>query len=170
MKSTVVPLAFVFSLLLGACASAVSARPAASPLPPSTTLPAPTESFIGPTARPKSLEGLARVDQQGVVTVEVTPTNLNSPSDTLDFDVALNTHSVDLGMDLAALSTLTTDTGITVAATAWDGPPGGGHHVSGKLTFRATKDGKSILEGATRLTLTILNVDAPSRTFEWQLK
>ena len=31
------------------------------------------------------------------------------------------------------------------------------------------KDGKSILEGASKLTLTIINVDATSRVFEWEL-
>jgi len=104
-----------------------------------------------------------------MVTVEITPSNLSDPSDRLDFDVAMNTHSVDLSMDLATLATLSTDTGITVQATLWDAQPGG-HHVSGKLIFPATKDGKPILEGAGRLTLTIVNVDAPSRVFEWQLQ
>ena len=72
-------------------------------------------------------------------------------------------------MDLATLSTLTADTGISVNATLWDAPLGG-HHVRGKLIFPSTKDGKSIIEGATKLTLTIINVDAPTRVFEWELK
>jgi hypothetical protein len=56
-----------------------------------------------------------------------------------------------------------------VESTLWDAPLGG-HHVEGKLIFPATKDGKPILEGATKLTLTIINVDAPTRIFEWDLK
>jgi hypothetical protein len=72
-------------------------------------------------------------------------------------------------MDLATLATLTTDTGVSVQATKWDATPGG-HHVSGKLIFPATSDGKSILDGVTKLTLTIVNVDAASRVFEWDLK
>jgi hypothetical protein len=112
---------------------------------------------------------LKRSDGQGMVTVEVTPLNLSNPSNQLEFDVSMNTHSVDLSMDLAKLATLSTDTGVTVQATAWDAQAGG-HHVSGKLIFPATKDGKSILEGATKLTMTILNVDAPTRVFEWPLK
>jgi hypothetical protein len=72
-------------------------------------------------------------------------------------------------MDLATLATLATDTGITVQATTWDAPRGG-HHVEGKLIFPATKDDKPILEGATKLTLTIVDVDAPSRVFEWELQ
>lgn len=112
---------------------------------------------------------LTRTDEQGAVVVEVTPLNLRNSAGQLEFDVALNTHSVDLSMNLATLATLTTDTGVTVQATTWDGSPGG-HHVSGKLIFPATNDGKSILEGAKKLTLTITGVDVPSRVFEWVLK
>jgi hypothetical protein len=112
---------------------------------------------------------MTRVDEQGAVVIEVTPLNLTIPSDQLEFNVSMNTHSVDLSMDLATLSTLTTDNGVSVQAALWDAPLGG-HHVEGRLIFPATKDGKPILEAASQLTLTILNVDVPSRDFEWQLK
>lgn len=111
---------------------------------------------------------LTRIDQQGMVVVDVTPVNLGTPSDTLIFEVAMNTHSVDLNFNLAKHAMLVTDTGKVVQATTWDGPMGG-HHVSGKLTFPATVDGVSILVGATKLTLEIMGVDADLRTFEWQL-
>lgn len=168
MKRIFLPLALGFTLLLTACSGSAAARPAASAPVPAATVSANAGPIIGPTARPPALQDLARVDQQGAVTIEVIPTNLDSAVDTLDFDVAMNTHSVDLSMDLATLSTLATDTGLTVPASKWDAPPGGGHHVSGTLIFPAVVDGKPILEGARKLTLTILNVDAPSRTFEWQ--
>jgi len=109
-----------------------------------------------------------RTDAQGAVTVAVTPLDINDSGDTLEFDVAMNTHSVDLGMDVADRSTLTTDSGLTVAAITWDAP-GGGHHVSGKLTFPASWEGKSLLEGATQVTLTIRDVDAPERVFVWNV-
>lgn len=113
---------------------------------------------------------LTRTDQQGAVTVEVTPLNLDNPSDQLEFDVVMDTHSVDLSMDLATLATLTTDTGVTIPATRWDAPRGG-HHVEGKLIFPAAgHDGQSILDGAKKLTLTIVDVDAPSRVFDWSLQ
>jgi hypothetical protein len=112
---------------------------------------------------------LTRLDEQGAVIFEVTPLNLGTPADTLEFDVAMNTHSVDLSMDLAALSTLSTDAGVTIQASKWDAVPGG-HHVSGALVFPSAQDGKPILEGASKLTLTIVNVDAPARVFEWELK
>ena len=171
MKGFVLPVMVASALVLSACASAAAAQPPATASNPPTRVVIPTVSptiALQPvTAQPTA--DLTIFDQQGMVAVGVTPLNLKDGSDTLDFDVSMNTHSVDLSMDLSKLATLTTDAGIRVQAIAWDAP-GSGHHVSGKLSFPATKDGKSILDGATKLTMTIINVDAPSRTFEWQLQ
>jgi hypothetical protein len=104
-----------------------------------------------------------------MVVVEVTPLNLGKPADNLEFEVSLNTHSVDLSMDLAYLATLTTDTGVIIQATLWDAPRGG-HHVGGKLIFPIVTDDARLLDGATRLILQIRDVDVPVRTFEWELK
>jgi hypothetical protein len=104
-----------------------------------------------------------------MVTVEVTPRNLGMPGDTLVFVVSMNTHSVDLGMDLAALATLTTDTGQVVPATLWDAPRGG-HHVSGKLMIPATINGLPILDDAIKISLEIRDVDVELRTFERTLQ
>jgi len=102
------------------------------------------------------------------VVVTVTPTNLNSPDDVLNFDVSMQTHSVELGMDLTALTTLKTDTGMTVKASGWKGSRGG-HHVTGTLSFPASQDGKPVLKDAKKLTLTIQKVDAKARTFSWEI-
>jgi hypothetical protein len=158
MKRILLPAPLILSLVLAACSAA------STPLPSnSQSAPASTESSS------PSNNSAMRTDQQGAIIFEITPLNLDVPTDTLEFDVVLTTHSIDLSMDLATLSTLTTDTGVSVDATLWDAPLGG-HHVEGKLIFPSTKDGKSILEGATKLTLTIINVDAPSRIFVWELK
>ena len=98
----------------------------------------------------------------------VTPLNLDSASESLEFDVSMNTHSIDLSMDLAVLATLTTDSGIKATPTSWTGQLGG-HHVEGTLSFPASVDGKPILDGATTLTITLINIDAPERIFTWQL-
>lgn len=169
MRRFMLPLILTLTLVLAACAPSpaganppsASAQSEVQPFDPAQSRPAPSDLQASPE--------LARLDQQGSVTVEVTPLNLSNPSDSLEFEVALNTHSIDLSMDLAALATLTTDTGLAVQATLWDAPRGG-HHVSGKLVFPAMKDGRSILEGAGKLTLTILSLDAPSRVFEWEVK
>jgi hypothetical protein len=112
-------------------------------------------------------DGVPLVDEQGAVTVEITPLNLDTPGETLDFQISLDTHSVDLSMDLAALATLTTNKGVTVPALAWDAPLGG-HHVSGTLSFPAEADGTSVLDGAGTITLRLVEVDAAERVFIWE--
>ena len=113
--------------------------------------------------------GETLVDEQGAVVVAVTPRTFYPGASTVDFEVVMNTHSVDLSMDLTALATLTTDSGAQIVASGWDAPEGG-HHVSGLLSFPAVSDGNNLLEGATTLTLTLENVDTPVRTFTWSLK
>jgi hypothetical protein len=170
MKRLILPLL----LILAACAPTESNTDQTSlePAPVSNITSIPTDDpALLPTLFPNMAGNgeMTRIDEQGAVVIEVTPLNLATLSDQLEFDVSMNTHSVDLSMDLATLATLTADTGVMIQATLWEAPLGG-HHVEGKLIFPATKDGKSILEDASKLTLTIANLDAASRIFEWELK
>jgi hypothetical protein len=110
---------------------------------------------------------LTQTDSQGAISVEITPEDLKTIGDSLVFDVSLNTHSIDLSMDIAQLSTLTTDTGAIIQATTWDATRGG-HHVSGKLIFNTVVDGKNLLDGVKGFTITITGLDVPSRQFSWQ--
>ena len=158
MKRILLPAILNLSLVLSAC-SASSTPPQTDPQPDS----------VSTNSSSPSNDSAMRIDQQGAIIFEITPLNLDAPTDTFEFDVVMTTHSIDLIMDLATLATLTTDTGVSVESSLWDAPLGG-HHVEGKLIFPTTKDGKPILEGATKLTLTIINVDAPTRIFEWELK
>lgn len=173
MKRFALPLLLALTLILAACAPQAnpdSAQPAAQPVSPEIATPT-DDPVLLPTLFPNTAgtSDMTRMDEQGAVIFEVTPLNLGTPADTVEFDVSMNTHSVDLSMDLAQLATLSTDAGLTVQASKWDATPGG-HHVSGKLIFPSMQDTKSILEGASKLTLTIINVDATSRIFEWELK
>jgi len=173
MKRFALPLLLALTLILAACAPQAnpdSTQPPAQPDSPALATPT-DDPAIFPTLFPNTANAsdMTRIDEQGAVIVEVTPLNLGTPADALEFDVSMNTHSVDLSMDLAQLATLSTDAGLTVQASKWDAAPGG-HHVSGKLLFPSMQDTKSILEGASKLTLTIINVDATSRIFEWELK
>lgn len=108
------------------------------------------------------------VDDQGEVEVAITPLNLDTAATSLDFEVAMDTHSVDLSMDLSELAILTTDNGRSVEAVGWDAVPGG-HHVSGQLSFPALLDGTPLLENASSLTLSIREIDVPTRIFTWTL-
>src|SRR5574339_145570 len=153
MKRFALPLLFV--LLLVACAPTQIATelPTAQQSPISSVVPTPTDNpALIPTLFPNANGNseLARLDEQGAVVFEVTPLNLGTPAATLEFQVSMNTHSVDLSMDLAVLSTLSTDTGISIPASKWDAIPGG-HHVSGTLIFPSAQNGKSILEGTSKL-------------------
>ncbi len=179
MKRFFIPALLILTIVLAAC-SAAPVQPSSSTSVQDTSQPAPVSNIVPtPTDDPAILATLfpnmggnneiTRMDQQGAVIMEVTPLNLGTPADTLEFDVVMNTHSVDLDMDLAVLATLQTDTGMTVKATLWDAPRGG-HHVEGKLVFPAIVDGAPLLEEAIKLTLTVVDVDAPSRIFEWELK
>lgn len=179
MKPLILPLMALFIFGLSACSGFSQPEQAASlpfststlPAPAATSAPEPTPTddpsvlaLLFPNAGSSS--DLTRTDSQGMVTVEVTPLNLGNAADTLDFDVSLSTHSVDLSMDLAQVATLSTDTGVTVQATLWDGPRGG-HHVAGKLSFPATQAGKPILEGAKQVTMTLTGIDNATRVFTW---
>jgi hypothetical protein len=124
-----------------------------------------SETVSGPSAWPN---GQTLVDDQGQVTVEVTPLNLGQPDPTLDFEVALDTHSVALDMDLTLLATLSTGDGRSIAATAWDGGSGG-HHLVGVLSFPAAGDDGSRLDQGGELTLTLREVNAAERLFTWTL-
>lgn len=156
-----IPLLLVAAVALAACGAA----PAAVEADAAQAVQQPSAS-AAEAAAPPLTETL--VDEQGAVSVAVTPLNVDQGGATLDFEVAMNTHSVDLSMDLAGLATLATDAGQTVAAIAWDAPQGG-HHVSGVLSFPAGAEGKDLLAGATQLTLSLRDVDAAERTFTWNL-
>jgi hypothetical protein len=174
MKRFILSLLLMLTLILVAC-SPLQDRVDQNLSQPEAVAPAtpmPTDDLaLLPTLFPNTSQSddLTRVDEQGAVIVQASPLNLGTPADTLEFDIAMNTHSVDLSMDLAELSTLATDTGLTIQALKWDATPGG-HHVEGKLIFPSTQNGKSILEEASKLTLTIINVYAAYRIFEWELK
>lgn len=161
MRKTTVLLEFSFTLILAACSTVK---------PPESTLPTeiPVETSSVQSTGIKELKLSERTDQQGAVTVVVTPELWTSSSETLTFLIALETHSVDLSFDLAELATLSTDTGLNVQPIQWEAPVGG-HHVSGKLSFPARVDGKFVLDGINNLFLTINNLDATERKFTWEL-
>lgn len=113
-------------------------------------------------------QDLTREDQQGAITVKVTPLNLRTPAGTLDFRITLDTHSVDLSMDLRGMAILRADTGREVRPVSW--PVGSGHHYEGTLRFPlAAPDGTALLQDAASLTLVLAGLDVPERRFLWNL-
>lgn len=158
-------------VILAACGSAEGTAPEAVVSDVEAAVPAQREQEAAEAERAAAAAGPGEtlVDEQGAVSVAVTPRGLDPSATVLDFEVAMNTHSVDLSMNLAELAMLTTDTGTQIAASGWEAPQGG-HHVSGVLSFPALGEDGPLLDSVMTLTLTLTNVDVPERTFTWSLK
>ena len=85
-----------------------------------------------------------------------------TPLSASDFQIAINTHSVELDFDLTEISTLYDDIGNTYKPSKWDGSAPGGHHRNGILKFsEINKNAKSIK--------LVIN-DGTEREFRWNLK
>ncbi len=109
------------TLALAGCASGKDTAVPTAEIPSTPTAPPTQLPVVTPGTVSDGDTGRTQTDRQGSITVEVTPEDL-AGGDSLAFDVSLNTHSVDLSMDLAAAAVLTTDTGRSVAAIQWDAP------------------------------------------------
>jgi hypothetical protein len=87
------------------------------------------------------------------------------------FDVAMDTHAVDLdGYDLAQLAVLRVD-GREARPTSWDAPKGG-HHRQGTLRFPATgADGAPLVGPDSRAVELIIRdvAGVPERVLRWEL-
>jgi hypothetical protein len=75
-----------------------------------------------------------QVDENGPVTVTVKPIDISEES--WDFEVTLQTHSVDLDMDILESVTLLDPEGEEILPDIWDGDAPGGHHRTGILMFQ----------------------------------
>ncbi len=128
----------VFGLSLGAATAAPNVQPSASAFE--------TKSSSG-----------------GSVTVDVKPTALQV-GQPIVFDIALNTHSVDLSDDLTKIAILRDDTGGEYKPTAWEGAGPGGHHREGALKFAALTRKPKYVELVIKGLATV-----PERVFRWDL-
>lgn len=99
-------------------------------------------------------------DEQGSVTVEVKPLELSPSAAQWEFEVTLDTHSVELDDDMAASTFLIDDKGKEYAALAWEGDPPGGHHRKGILKFQSFSQ-------IDVVQLKIRGIGGTERIFEW---
>lgn len=86
----------------------------------------------------------ARVVQSGEVLVTIEPMRLDRRGAV--FQIAFETHSVELSLDVAAGAALDVD-GVAWSNATWAGTPPGGHHREGELTFEpaGVARGKAVL-------------------------
>lgn len=173
---------FMFSLLIFASAllAACGATPAA---PGANSNKSQSQNAVAPnttggsnsTALMSNAQGAAQQNlgantsfesqtvEGGSVAVTVTPTAFKVAAP-LEFDIAMNTHSVDLADDMLKAVVLRDDGGKEYAPTTWDGPAGGGHHREGKIKFAP------LTTNTKTLTLVVKNIaGVPERVYQWNL-
>ncbi len=153
-----VSLLAIVALLAVACSGASAAPSANQPAAQNNAQSAASDNAgsAGGAFQTQTVDG-------GSVSVAVTPVALKLGAP-LEFDIAMNTHSVDLSNDMLTAVVLRDDAGKEYAPTGWDGPSSGGHHREGKIKFGAlTTNTKSV-------TLIVKNIaGVPERTFKWNL-
>lgn len=161
-------------LVIGALALGVFSLSGCGTTPTPTAPPPPTSVPIASSAAPSNpsapsvskSSGAAfetKSNEGGSITVDVQPTSL-AFGEPVSFDIAMNTHSVELSDDLTNISILRDDTGREYKPTGWDGPDGGGHHRSGTLKFPALigkpKSVELVIKGMAKV---------PERVFKWDM-
>ncbi|MDE3075430.1 MAG: hypothetical protein KGJ86_08375 [Chloroflexota bacterium] len=123
----------------------------------------------GAAASGQSAAEPTQTNEGGQVTIAVT---WPGPAAGPVFNVAMNTHSVDLdGVDLRQSAVLVVDNGPEIQPTAWDAPKGG-HHRQGTLTFPASTSngGKTVGPSNRTVELVIRNLaGVPERVFKWSV-
>ncbi len=80
---------------------------------------------------------LTQISGEGPVTVAVTPKQLVAGVDTWEFEIALDTHSVELNYELTEIVTLAGSDGQSYNPGVWQGDGPSGHHRGGVLLFKA---------------------------------
>lgn len=77
----------------------------------------------------------AQSSRSGEVNVTVTPLDIRPDLDAWDFQVVMDTHTVELDEDLIQAAVLTDETGREFSPSGYEGDPPGGHHRAGVLRF-----------------------------------
>lgn len=98
------------------------------------------------------------------VTVRAQPIDVTPASAAWSFEIALDTHSVELSDDLVRTVTLRAG-GKSLLPKTWEGDPPGGHHRRGILRFDPIRPAPEALE----LRIQRPGEKAP-RVFGWRLK
>ena len=114
-----------------------------------------------PEAVPEVPMYSSQSDDQKMVTVIVQPLNIKE-GNSMDFEITLQTHSVELTVDLMTNTVLIDDKGTEYKPLFWTGDEPGGHHRSGILTFNSVK--------SSSIELKITNVAGEDeRFFQWTI-
>lgn len=108
--------------------------------------------------------GARQSNNEGQVTVQVTPQEVSAKAATWRFAVQFDTHVKALNEDLLVAALLSDGHGHEEAPAAWEGDPPGGHHRRGVLLF------KPMVPTPASITLRIQGVGGVAeRSFIWSL-
>lgn len=113
---------------------------------------------------PETVSLETAVDSQGEVEVAVTPKNIRKDALIWEFEVVMDTHSVELDDDMVVASELVAN-GAAYQPISWEGDPPGGHHRAGVLKFRAI----ALPSGSIALVIRDVGGVA-TRNFQWSLE
>lgn len=120
-----------------------------------------TPTLIESVSSTSNLE--PQTNNEGPVAVTVAP-HKSASAGIWEFEITLETHSVELNEDLMKAAVLIADNK-NYEPIAWDGDPPGGHHRKGILQFAPTSSQPQ------SITLKILGVGGvDERNFTWQIK
>lgn len=108
------------------------------------------------TAPPSAKSFNSKSGEMGAVNVTVTPLSSSN------YEIILNTHSVELDYDLKEIVTLKDNNGKEYQPVSWSGDRGG-HHLSGELQF------STIDPQANAVFLTIRDIEDEVLNLEWKL-
>jgi|SRR3989338_34930 len=105
-----------------------------------------------------------KIYEKGEITVSVRPLTLSPSASEWEFEVTLDTHSIELNNDMKNSSFLVDNEGNIYQAANWEGDPPGGHHRSGVLKFQPLPSSKVI-------QLMIRGIGGVEKQiFEWRIK
>ncbi len=156
VKSSVLTISIiVVAVIVAGCSSRFVPQQEEGAYPPSSG-----SSSNGPT------NGLIQSNTEGSVTIDVEW--IKAENDSLVFNVAMNTHSVELDeYDLRELVVLRDDRGNESHPVSWDSAPGG-HHRQGTLTFPIPD---SVSQGKARYVEIMIRDVAgiEERVLKWEL-
>jgi hypothetical protein len=127
--------------------------------------PSDAKTAAPPTRANAGSQARVQTNTEGSVTVSVELVRIpNTSAEEWLFDVILNTHNVELDMDISETFARIDDSGAQFPISRWEGDPPGGHHREVTLAFVGFDTPPA------RIAIVARNVgDISERLFSWNL-